>query len=199
MEMAQRNAFGATSAAAGMQDQCDVIGAGRFHGGTGRGVGQGAFAPPVHRDRADGNIFIVRGTPGWVRAGGGAKQHLRVGIPQKKQQLFVGISRIQRSGRARNRRRQKADNRRQAVGHRQRHDVAAADAGSGQRAGHLEHLPAQRIVGNVDSSFGNDYGRAAIGEIQNVQKSACRTQCHSLLPWPLNSRSPALGEPSKTR
>src|SRR5208337_5246854 len=99
----------------------------------------------THRNYRD--LAVGGGAAREFLAHGRAKQNTGIRVREEKKKLLVGIRRVQRSGGASDGGGEKAHNRRQSVGQRNRYGTATANSGRGQSIRHGQDLLAQRIVG----------------------------------------------------
>ena len=147
------HALGAARAAAGVQDQRDVVGRRRqLLSGLWR-AGDAHKTVGVHFQRVHRNSARRGGLARVVLPFRRAQQHLRVGVFQIKMHFVFAIAGIQRRGRSRDRCGQKADDRRQSVGQHGGHAIALLDSHRRQRVGHLGHLIAQLLIRDANSGF----------------------------------------------
>ena len=184
VKMPQRNTLRPPRASAGVQDQGNVVCRRLGCGNTGGSTHQMNIAILAHFHREDRNLAVRGGAAYEFRAYRGAKQNTGIGVTKEKMKLLIGISRVQRGCGAGDGGSEKAHNRRQSVGQRNRDSIATANARAGQSVRHRQDLLPERIVGDTDSKLGNDNCRVAVSEMQNVKKGVDGLQCHSLFPLP---------------
>ncbi len=185
--MPQGNTLRPPRAAAGVQDQGNVVSRGLGCGNTGGGIQQVNVALVAHFHREHWNLAVRGGGAHEFCAYRGAKQNAGIGVTEEKMKLLIGIRRVQRGCGPGDGGGEKAHNRRQSVGQCNRDRIAPANARGGQSVRHGQDLLPERIVGDTDSKLGNDNCRVAVSEMQNVKKSVYGLQCHSLFPLPPGS------------
>ncbi len=167
--MTERNALGTSGAAAGMQDQGDIVGSGLDRLLSRRSVLQVCNALISHADREHRNLEVGSRAAGELGSYRRTKENFRVGIAQEEYEFFVWICRIQGRSSSCDRSSKEADQRGQSVGQHNGDAISAANARGGKRVRHRQHLSAQRVVGNDDLQFGHSDGSVTIRKMQYVE------------------------------
>ena len=163
--MPQRNALGPAGAAAGMQNQRDIVGAGF---GRGSGVAlRGKHFRMKHRDAG-----LDRRAAGFAQILWRGNQDFGASVFQIKTELLEFVAWIQRRGGACHGCGEESRHGLQSVGQRDGHAVAAANSRAAQSTGHGAHLPPQGVIGHALAGIGeNDGAPAAVGGIQHFEQS----------------------------
>src|SRR5712691_4075925 len=94
--MPQWHTLRPSCASAGVQDQGNIVRRRRNRRNSCGSICQENLTGVVHCHRKYGDLTVCGRTAGEFRAYGGTKQDTSVGVTEKKQELFVGVRRIQR-------------------------------------------------------------------------------------------------------
>ena len=152
VRVGERHALGTSGTAARVQNERDVAHRGRRRRAVravGRRPGDLHRAARIHLDRQDGNAIAGR-APGLLRAGRRKEQHAGVGVLEVEPELVFLVTRIERRRGSGHRRREKRDDRRQAVGQRHADAIAPPDAGRRKRGRDCLDLRSQPAVAHTE-------------------------------------------------